>query len=143
MERDGALWHVHCLEAVYDEDGEMLVLNCFVKDIGEKRIFIMNRADWHFKSPGTPVPHREMHRTAAMLCNKHLNIEMHSDPQREQIPLEQQMQYAATFNKRISKELEQVSEGLASDDRITQRKLENLLGKARVERLKTFGIAQG
>ena len=63
-----------CREAVYDEEQEMLVLLCFFEEFGESRIVCFARTDFHYKHPGNPAPHIEMHRTAEAWKGKPFNI---------------------------------------------------------------------
>ncbi len=123
---------VRCLDAKYDEENEMLVLNCQFLELGEQRIIHMPRSNFHYKNPDTPVPHFEMHKTAALWKGKIWNFQMEDDPNRHEITEENQSLILSTFNKRITKELESVQDELSNDSREIERRLNNLRRKGKM-----------
>lgn len=122
-------YKVHCLEAKYDEEEGMMTLNCFFYEFGEKRLVILSKSDFTYK--GNPCPHIEMHRTAQLFRNKVFFLDVSDDPNRVQIKEEEMQYYAATFNKRITDELQKVSEGLVDPNQEMSRKLQRILEKER------------
>lgn len=112
-----------CREAVYDEADEMLVLLCFFQEFGESRIVCLARSDFHYKHPGNPVPHIEMHRTAEMWKGKPFHISIYNDPERNREADSNPEGLGQDFRDRISKHLEDVKEGLADPDRQVARRL--------------------
>ena len=114
---------VKCLDSKYDEENEMLVLACFFHALGEKKIIVFSRKDFHFKHPGVQVPHIEMYKTARMFKGKKFKIVIKDDPKREKITDENYEKYANMFGTAIVDELGKVQEGLVDDAGQIQRKL--------------------
>lgn len=112
-----------CREAVYDEEQGMLVLLCFFEEFGESRIVCFSRTDFHYKHPGNPVPHIEMHRTAEAWKGKPFRIVIDSDPNRSHEAEENAMELGQDFRDRIANHLEEVSEGLSDPGRQLARRL--------------------
>ena len=116
---------VQCLDAMYDEDNGFMVLNLMFLDMNEKRVVAWSKDDFLFKGkPG--VPDIEMVRTCKMMKGKQFNIVVEDDPKRQTLNEDQQMHYAATFNKRITNELDKVTDGLADDEGQISRKLHRM-----------------
>lgn len=101
----------------------MLVLLCFFEEFGESRIVCFSRADFHYKHPGNPVPHIEMHRTAEAWKGKPFHIIIDSDPHRSHEAEENAMELGQDFRDRIATHLEKVSEGLDDPDKQLARRL--------------------
>ena len=112
-----------CREAVYDEEQGMLVLLCFFEEFGESRIVCFPRTDFHYKHPGNPVPHIEMHRTAEAWKGKPFNIIIDDDPNRSLDAEENSAELGQDFRDRIATHLGEVSEGLDDPARQVARKL--------------------
>ncbi len=112
-----------CREAVYDEEQEMIVLLCFFEEFGESRIVCFSRTDFHYKSPGSPPSHEEMHRTAELWQNKPFRIVIDSDPNRSREAEENTEELGQDFRDRIANHLEEVSEGLSDPGKQMARKL--------------------
>ncbi len=114
---------VKCLGSKYDEENEMLVLHCFFEYLGEKKIVVFSRKDFHFKHPGVQVPHLEMYKTARLFKGKRFKIVILDDPKREKITDDNYAKYTKMFGTTIVDELGKVQEGLADDAGQIQRKL--------------------
>lgn len=133
-----------CLDAKYDEDESMLVLNCFFEDLKEQKIVIFSRNDFHFK--GEEVPHIEMHRTAALFKGKRFRLNVGDDPLRRHLTEQEQFTIASTFKDEISDEMGKVCEGLADDKKQIQRKLGRMMDEGKldpVELMKSEMIIRG
>lgn len=116
-------YRVKCREAVYDEEQEMLVLLCFFQELGESRIVCFPKSDFHYKYPGNPAPHIEMHRTAEIWKGKLFNIVINDDPNRSREAEENAEKLSQDFRDRIVNHLEEVSEGLSDPNRQLARRL--------------------
>lgn len=112
-----------CRGAVYDEEQEMLVLLCFFQELGESRIVCFPKTDFHYKHPGNPVPHIEMHRTAEEWKGKPFNIVINDDPNRSREAEKDPVTLGVDFRDRISEHLEKVSEGLSDPGKKIARRL--------------------
>jgi len=117
---------VKCLDATYDEDEEILVLNCMFEEGEGQRIVVMHRDDFHYKYYTNKVPHAEMHRTSEMFKGKKFNLIVENDPELENMSEEQKIYYASMFNKEMGEILDKVTEGLQEDSRIIARKKEEM-----------------
>lgn len=113
---------VKCLDATYDEDNGFMVLNLLFLDMNEKRIIAWHKEDFLFKGD-RGVPDIEMLRTSKMIKGKEFNLVVDDDPNRQTLTETQQMQYAALFNKKITQELDKVTDGLADEEGQIARKL--------------------
>jgi hypothetical protein len=125
---------VKCREAVYDEEQEMIVLLCFFEEFGETRIVCFSRSDFHYKYPGNAVPHIEMHRTAEAWKGKPFHLVVNDDPNRSREAEENKTELTQDFRDRISKQLEQVSEGLSDPDRQISRRLGDIIERDQKKR---------
>lgn len=123
-----------CREAVYDEQAEMLVLLCFFPEFGESRIVCLSRGDFHYKHPGNPAPHIEMHRAAEQWKGKPFNISINNDPNRSRDAEDNPSALGQDFRERITQQLEEISEGLADSDRQIARKLGDVIERDRRKR---------
>ena len=134
---------VECLDARYDNDEGMLVLNCVFMDTNEQKLVIMHKDDFHFKQPGTPPPDLEMHRTAKMFKGKKFNLVIDSDPEREHISYQDYVKTVEGFVERIGKEMGDVSQGMVDDLGKMQRRLGDLAaaGKVDVKKLLSSELA--
>jgi len=120
-----------CLDAKYDQEDEVLVLNCMFEELKEQKIVIFHRKDFNFK--GGEVPHLEMHRTAALFRGKRFKLDVGNDPLRKQLSPEEQMQYARMFREEMSDEMGKVCEGLADDTKQIQRKLGRMVDEGKID----------
>ena len=118
-------YKVQCLDAAYDSDNEMLVLNCLFEEIQEKRIVVFSKSDFHYKYYDE-VPEEEMHKTARMFKGKKFNLVIDDDPNRSMVSEEDQQKYAVSFNKSIIEQLDNITEELGSDKREMSRRLSRL-----------------
>lgn len=128
---------VKCLDATYDEDNGFMVLNLFFLDMNEKRIIAWHKEDFLFNGkPG--VPDIEMLRTSKMIKGREFNLVVNDDPKRHTLTESQQMEYAALFNKKITQELDKVTEGLADDEGQIARKLYSMNKEGKLNLAKLY-----
>ncbi|KKN26827.1 hypothetical protein LCGC14_0870860 [marine sediment metagenome] len=125
---------VRCLDAKFDEEDGMLVLNCLFEEQQARRIVVLSKDDFHYR--GSAVPDNEMHKTAALFRGKRFNLVVDDDPNRQQVDPQMQQQYAAMFNERITEELEKVKEGLSDETQQIQRKLGRLVDEGKLDATK-------
>ena len=116
-------YQIHCQAAAYDEENAMIVLVCFFKEMGETRLVYFPRSDFHFKSPGMEVPHREMHKTAEMFKNAHFSLIIESDPNRNREAEENPATLTKEFVEYVEEQLQEVTRGLSDSDRVMTRRL--------------------
>lgn len=117
---------IKCLDAKYDDEKGYLVLNCFFQREGQ-RVVLFHRDDFNYR--GNEVPHAEMHRTADLFRGKPFYLIVDDDPNREHVSDDQQIRYAALFNKRIAEEMDKVNKGLISGDRQVEQWKESVMKK--------------
>jgi hypothetical protein len=126
-------WLVRCLDARYDEDDEMLVLNCEFDGYGFRRLLCFARKDFTFK--GDPnVPHEEMRKTAELFKGKPFWFVMNDDPVREKITPENQAKYVQYFTDEMGKYMNSVADGLADSDRRVARRVADIVEKDRARK---------
>lgn len=126
---------VVCLDAKYDEDDKMVVMNCRFEETKERKIVIFAKKDLPgFLSSGR-MGDANMHYfcKCMKLRGRPFNLIIHDDPKRKQLTTEEQVYYAAMFNKRINEELEGVQKGLADDRGQIQRKLGQLVDEGKLD----------
>ena len=129
-------WVVKCLDATYDEQGEMIVLNCLFEEQNFKRIVCFARKDFHYKEPGVLPPHEEMVKTASMFVGKRFSLVIDDDPNREKITATNMEEYKRRMSKEIKKYLGAINDGLNDGERRVNRKVGEILEKDRsVERV--------
>jgi hypothetical protein len=116
-----------CLDALYDEEEGMLVLNCLLEEYGEQRLIVMNRDNFHFKDPGRPVPIKEMHRTADLFKGKRFRLVVEDDPNRSKPSGDDLPNLAGRFKDRIVKELDQVADGMIDPQRQIDRRVQQVI----------------
>lgn len=126
-------YKVKCLDAKYDQESEMLVLNCFFFSLNSQRLVVLSKSDFHFKQPGNPVPDEEMYKTAALFKNKEFNLVMESDPNRQVIQKDKEKDVFGEFSETISDELGKVSTGLVDDTNQIQRHLGRLMDEGKLD----------
>ena len=129
-------YKVQCLDAKYDEDNGMLVMNTFFEHSGERKIVIFSKDDvstgiFHREDIG----HQNMHRFADAMKRRTgaFKLAIEDDPNRKQLSEEELMQYGTTFNKRITDELEKVKDGLGNEGGQIQRKLGRLVDEGKLD----------
>lgn len=120
-------YKVQVRDAVYDEESEMMVCNFFLEEVGECRIVYFPKSDFHYKSPGIPVPDHEMHRTAAMFRGKKFKWLCHNDPNRNTDAETHPADMAKSFTEIIADQMEKISEGLSDPQRRMARKLGDVI----------------
>lgn len=125
-----ARYLVKCLDAKYDEEDEMLLLNCFFNQLEQKKIICLHRSDFCFKNPTNPVPHNEMFRTADMFKGKPFYIDVPED-QSAKLSHDDQTKYTKMFSNQIGDHLQDVVSGLADGDKKLQRRIGNVIEKDR------------
>lgn len=132
-------WQVTCLDSKYDEDEETLVLLCFFHLLNQKRVICLSRKDFHYKNQ-TDVPHLEMYKTAALFKDKTFNIVIEDDPHRSTIaddPLNSSYaKCVKEFTDRIKKELDDVADGLADEDKVVARRIADIVKEDQQKRNK-------
>lgn len=116
-------YKVHCRSVSYDEENGMIVIVGFFEELGESRVIYFPRSDFHHKQPGQEVPHHEMHKTAEMLKNAHLDLTIESDPNRSREAEENPGPLAKEFVDHIEQQLAEVTKGLTDSDQILVRRL--------------------
>ena len=124
------LLNIKCLNAKYSETTEEMILDCLVEGIDGRRVFILNRSDFHYKSPDNSVPHQEMYRTADLFRGKKFRMDMRDSGQ--QLSPAQELEYSRMFAQEVGNEMEKVAEGLADSDGKIQRKVGRILDKENV-----------
>lgn len=129
-------WIVKCLDATYDQEGEMIVLNCWFEEPKFKRIVCFARQDFHYKEPGQAPSHDEMEKTAAMFVGKSFTLVIDDDPNRTKLTESNMADYRRKMSKEIKRFVGEVNEGLSNSDRKINRKLGEILEKDKsVERI--------
>lgn len=129
-------YKVRCLDARYDEDEGMLVMNTLFEHSGDRKIVIFAKDD---VSTGifhrADIGHQNMHLFANAMKRRSdaFNLVIEDDPNRKQLDEEELMKYGAMFNKRISEELEKVQDGLQSESGQIQRKLGRLVDDGKLD----------
>ena len=126
------LYLCKCLDAKYDQEDGMLVLNCMFEELGEQKIVVFSRQDFTYQ--GKPeVPHIEMHRTAALFKGKRFKLDVGDDPLRKKMSDEDQMKYAYQFREEMGDHMGKVMEGLVSDEGQIQRKLGRMADQGKLD----------
>lgn len=118
-----------CLDAKYIEEEELLVLNCYVSDINQKRILCFYRSDFCFRQPGLQPPHNEMHRTADMWRGKPFVMDLQENEGLEKIKPEDQERYARMFGNQMGDHMMEVAKGLEDESKKVQRRLGDVMEK--------------
>lgn len=126
-------YKVKCLDAKYDEENLMLVLNCWFIDYSSIRLVCFNKSDFHYKQPGIEVPDIEMHKTAALFKDKNFNIEIDSDPHLIQKTDTELNSIGKEFAHAIGNEMEQVSDGLKDESQQIQRELGRMASEGKLD----------
>ena len=129
---DNKPYKVECLDAVYDKKNGFLVLNLFFFDFGEKRIIALYKDDFVFKG-NREVPDIEFHRTAKMLKHRKFNWSILDDPNRKQLSENEKEAYATAFSHRITKECDNVAEGLSKDNEQIANRLRRMSEQGKIK----------
>ncbi len=129
-------YKVRCLDAKYDEDEGMIVMNTLFEHSGERKIVVFARQDVAqgiFKVED--MAPRDVHLFAHLMSKRELSFTLiiDDDPNRTQLSDGEMMRYGAMFNKRIAEELEKVQEGLANETGQTQRKLGRMVDEGKID----------
>jgi hypothetical protein len=126
-------YRVKCLDARYDEDDEILVLNCLFEENGlGQRIVVMHRSDFHYKYYSDKVPHAEMYKTADLFKGKPFYLSVEDDPHMENFTQEQKNKCALMFRDEIADNIEKAATAFQEDSRILQRKRESIIMRGRL-----------
>ncbi len=119
-------YRVKCIDARYDEDDEILILNCIFENVGQ-RLVVLKKSDFHYKHHGNTVPHKEMHKTAELFKGKPFYLRVEDDPEMEKLSDEEKEKYIDKFRDTMGQAFDQITTGLQSEDRVIERKKEDLL----------------
>lgn len=112
-----------CWDAKYDEEIETLLIFCYLRDMGVKRVLPIRRADVVFK--GNPeVPHEEMHKTANLWKGKPFKLQMHDDVDPEKGP-GLFMKEKVMINN-IGSQMMEIADKMSTDEWIMKFKTEDL-----------------
>lgn len=127
-------YKVKCLDAIYDEKSENLVLNLHVYALSAQRIILMPRSDFRFKQLDV-APVNELHKTAAMFKGREFNWVLLDDEadQNKQLTPEQEKYWYDKFANAIANDLEKVTEGLKDDSAQIQRKLGRMMNEGKID----------
>ena len=118
-------YKVKILDAKYDDENGMLVINGLLLHNSEKKILVFAKQDIANAFGYPNLTDNNMHYFAQCLAKREAPFKfgIDDDPNREQLSNDDQMKYASMFNKRIAEEFEKVTEGLQSEWGQVQRKL--------------------
>jgi len=133
-------YRVKILDAKYDEHEEMFVVVAWFEDYGEQRVIHWSKDDFlnaHGYVGNRNIPLVEMQKTATLLCNRWVQLQIEDDPNRQEMTEEEEQEVANEFRKNIGQTLENVSEGLMNPDRQLEVALKRVL-----DREKNFDIIQ-
>jgi len=141
-------YHVRILDAKYDQDNGMLVINGALIHNSEKKLIVFAKEDISHAFGLPDLGDKNMHYFAHCLAKREAPFKfgIDDDPQRDQLSGEEQLKYAALFSKQIGEELEKVSEGLKDEWGQVQRKLGRMAADGKLdgaELLKQETIVRG
>jgi len=113
----------------------MFVMNCLFEHSGEKKVVYMSGADISHVYSAEKLTDDLLHYFAGLMRKRESSFKLivGDDPNRKQMNQEDQLKYAAMFNKRISEELEAVQGGLLDDRGQIQRKLGRLMKEGKID----------
>ena len=112
---------VECWDARYEEDIEMLLVFCYIPDMGLKRVLPIRRADMCFH--GGEVPHEEMRKTAELWKGKPFKLQITSDDEDESDFMKEKFMIGE-----IGSQMMEVTDKMSSDEWIMKFKTERLFG---------------
>lgn len=131
-----------CLDARYEEDIETLLLFCYLRDMGVKRVIQLHKSDFTFH--GEPVPDVEMHRTAQMWKGKPFYFNMDDDPTRDLEATETDEEYFAhekVYMGKVGAEMMKIADEMNSDQYIMKLKQQKIMDKDAAIRKKMEGFS--
>ena len=124
--------------AHYDTEEQVVLLFITLLDTGEKRILVESKNDFRFGEGGAgDFPDRYMHQhveNLKKLTGKPRKWRLYTDPQTQQATSE----HIENITKRVGVQMEELTNVIGSDERIMERKKEDL---GRVEKMKTQKLA--
>lgn len=126
-------YRVKCLDARFDEESDLLVLNCWFAAFDQQRMVVLSRSDFHYKQPGVPVPFNEMHKTAALFKKKEFNIAVMDDPNKKILTNEESVDLAKKFVNTAENEVNQAIEGFKDEDQQIKRKLGKMAEEGKID----------
>jgi hypothetical protein len=131
-------YEVKCLEAKYNPEHQMMVLNCVFLYSGERKIVIFSRDDVVSLLRMGQLDDGLIHSFASSLSKRKDPFKMviEDDPDTVRISPEEEVEYASMFSKQIGEELSKVCEGLADETSKMKRKLGNLLEDGKIDAVK-------
>ena len=141
-------YQVRILDAKYDPDNGMLIINGALMHNSEKKLIIFSKDDVSHAFGLPDLGDKNMHYFAQCLAKREAPFKfgVDDDPKREQLSGEEQLKYAALFSKQIGDELEKVSDGLKNEWGQVQRKLGRMAADGKLdaaELLKEETIVRG
>lgn len=114
-----------CWDARYEEDMNMLLIFCYLRDSGLKRVLPIRRTDIPFH--GQETPHEEMYRTAELWKGKPFNLQIEdNDPEEQGEELFGKERFMIGD---ISSQMMEIADKMSSDEWIMQFKMDRLMGK--------------
>jgi len=128
-------YNVRILDARYDDENEMLVINGLLEHNSERKIIVFNKTDISNAVGFSDLGDSNMHYFAYCLSKRTFPFKfgVDDDPNRQQLSEMDQLKYAALFSKKISDELEQVSKGLEDERGQVQRKLGRMAADGKID----------
>lgn len=126
-------YKVKCLDAKYDENLGVIVLNCWFFVLSKQRIVIFNKSDFHFKKVGVEPPNNEMYKTASILKGKEFNLIVEDDPDMKKLSKEEEKKFFNEFSNQISEELTKTCDGLSDDTGQIQRHLGRMIDQGKID----------
>ena len=116
-----------CWDARYEEDLETLLVFCYIRDMGVKRVLPIKRSDVCFK--GNPVtPHEEMYKTAELCKGKPFKLQIVDEESEEKGPglfLKEKVMMGD-----VGSQMMDVADKMSSDEWIMQFKTDKIFGRS-------------
>ena len=117
-----------CWDARYEEDIETLLVFCYLREMGVKRVLPLNRADFSFQ--GNPdVPHEEMYKTAELWKGKPFNLQIEDGDEKKE--------GEALFSNEkfmigdVGNQMMDIADQMSSDEWVMKFKTDDLFGRMR------------
>jgi len=128
-------YYVRILDAQYDQDNGMLVINGALIHNSEKKLIVFSKDDISHAFGMSDLGDKNMHYFARCLARREAPFKfgIDDDPKRQLMSGEEQLKYAALFSKQIGDELEKVSEGLKDEWGQVQRKLGRMAADGKID----------
>lgn len=130
-------YNVKILDARFDDENGMLVINGLLVHNGEQKVLVFSKLDIAHVFGHSNITDDNMHFFARCLSKRQTPFKfgIDDDPNREQIGEEDQRRYAMMFNKRITEDLGKITEGLQDEWGQMQRKLGRLAAAGKIDAL--------